>query len=96
MIYSKESYDDYSNFVDHFQLMTGGSTELQFVNIADQFFWDEGYRIDRAGGIVPERRWTNGLASFIVMNKYFFYPGVPLPKTREEFLAFINDNKSYW
>lgn len=91
-----KKYKDYSDFVDHFKEMTGGSSEQQFINRVDQWLWNYGYRIDRAGGLIPERTWSYGTNRIIVRNLECLFSSVELPETEEQFVAYLNNNKNWW
>jgi hypothetical protein len=75
----EERYKDHSDFVDHFQAVTKGSTNLQFSNWVDNWCWRNGYRISFAGGLVPERFWSKpGCKDIVVRSTEVNLCGMPV------------------
>lgn len=83
-----------NEFQEHFKQQTGGPKEQQNSNWVDFYLWSIGWRIRFAGGVIPERFWSNGQNEIVV--RYNEIDGLgSLPMHERDLEQYIKTGK-YW
>lgn len=78
--------------IAHFNNKTGGTKESQHINFADMWLYKNGYRIDHAGGIIPERYWVKEDERINVRNYEVQYSN-RIPQSEKDLLQLIYPKK---
>jgi len=88
-----DDYKNYSDFVDHFHETTKGT--MCYVNWVDNWLWSNGYRINFAGGIIPERHWHKEGFKNVVVRNTEVNMSMYLPTTEKQLVDWLYNGK-YW
>lgn len=89
----EEQKKDYSDFVDHFRDSTKDS--MCFTNWVDNWLWKKGYKINFAGGVIPERHWSKEGFKNVVVRNTEVNMSLYLPTTEEQLVDWLYKGK-YW